>query len=87
MRSLATPAPDADGACGIADFAVEEPGWLLLCSDGFSYYADDEKIAALIGELPPDANALAVAHHLVEHARTAGGHDNITVIAVRCDVA
>jgi serine/threonine protein phosphatase PrpC len=87
VRSLAAPGADANGVCGIADFRIEEQGWLLLCSDGFSYYAPDEKIAALIGELPAEANALAVAHHLVEHARNAGGHDNITVIAIRCDVA
>lgn len=61
---------------------VSEPGVLLVVSDGFYSYAEEREIARLVGELPKDIDALAIARHLVEHARTGGGADNITVVAV-----
>jgi PPM family protein phosphatase len=61
---------------------VIEAGVLLVVSDGFYTYADERQIARLVGELPHDIDALALARHLVEHARSSGGADNITVVAV-----
>jgi serine/threonine protein phosphatase PrpC len=61
---------------------VTEDGVLLVCSDGFYTYADEKRIAALVRS-QGDVDALTLARHLVEHARHAGGSDNITVVAIR----
>jgi protein phosphatase len=58
-----------------------EPGDLfLLCSDGLTRELSDSLIESLLGaDLP--LNALCA--RLVEAAKKAGGHDNITCILVR----
>lgn len=61
---------------------LTEAGVLIVVSDGFYMYADDQKIAELIRNMPKDIDALTMSRRLVEHARQAGGHDNITVVAV-----
>lgn len=61
---------------------VTEHGALLVVSDGFYSYADAPRIASLIRALGPDADALTLARHLVDHARDQGGSDNITVVAI-----
>jgi len=66
---------------------ISEDGILLVVSDGFWNYADNppkyeiKTITDLINQLPKDADALTIARHLVQYARKAGGHDNITVVA------
>ncbi len=84
---------------GATDFARASPcpepairvipagaGWLMLCSDGLWNYAP---AAATLtheagGDLAGDGAALCA--RLVAFARDAGGHDNITVAAVRWPV-
>jgi PPM family protein phosphatase len=63
-------------------FEVEpEPGDLfLLCSDGLTRELTDSLIESMLGvDLPLDA----LCTRLVEAAKKAGGHDNITCILVR----
>lgn len=52
---------------------------LLLCSDGLTAMLNDEEIAELLGA---GGSADAACQFLVEQAIRAGGHDNITVIAI-----
>ncbi len=53
-----------------------EPGdCILLCSDGLSGMIDDEEIAYIICQEPPEEAAL----RLVDAANSAGGFDNVTV--------
>lgn len=65
---------------------VEEPGWLLLCSDGLWNYASE---AADLGDVVRAAVAsgggepLRLAADLVDWAVQQGGHDNITVALAR----
>jgi serine/threonine protein phosphatase PrpC len=63
-------------------FHLTEPGVLLVVSDGFYTTADDSAIAKLVRELPAGIDALALARHLVDHARSSGTKDNITVVAI-----
>jgi PPM family protein phosphatase len=55
------------------------PGYLVLCSDGlWNYLTNDSDLPKLI-RAAPDLEATTIANHLVEFARSRGGHDNITV--------
>lgn len=86
---LGKDSPDIVPVCG--SFRVESPGWLLVCSDGLWNYASDP--AALRAQLDVVAGASggtaatmgpeALALGLVEFAKKAGGHDNITVALAR----
>jgi protein phosphatase len=60
-----------------------EPGdLLLLCSDGLTRELTDALIESLLAlNLPLDA----LCSRLVEAAKKAGGHDNITCILVRAN--
>lgn len=69
---------------------VEADVWLLpasgiqrflLCSDGLTREINDEGIAAILAETPPEdaANALVAA------AVSAGGRDNVTVVVVESE--
>ncbi|MGO9338111.1 MAG: Stp1/IreP family PP2C-type Ser/Thr phosphatase [Terracidiphilus sp.] len=63
-------------------FEIEpEPGDLfMLCSDGLTRELSDKVIESLLGtDLPLDS----ICARLVEAAKKAGGHDNITCILVR----
>jgi len=65
-------------------FGLEtEPGDLfLLCTDGLTRELTDEAIAQLLAEPEPlDAKCM----RLVEQAKKAGGHDNITCLLVRAE--
>jgi serine/threonine protein phosphatase PrpC len=55
---------------------------LLLCSDGLSGMITDEEILAISRSQPDPA---AACKALIEAAKRAGGHDNITAIIVQMD--
>ena len=50
-----------------------------MCSDGLSDLIDDEEIASMTVSLPPEQ----VCADLIALAKQRGGHDNITVQAIR----
>ena len=60
-----------------------EPGDLfLLCSDGLTHELTDAQIESLLdADFPLDE----LCSHLVEAAKKAGGHDNITCLLVRAE--
>src|SRR5690242_6832210 len=61
------------------DFDILPGDRYLIASDGMYAYVDD-------GELPKqlaDGDIKEVPHKLVEHANSAGGHDNITAVVIR----
>jgi serine/threonine protein phosphatase PrpC len=63
----------------LTTFAIPTDSALLLCSDGLWNYAPaPEDLARLVRGCTPDADAFTIANSLVEFAREAGGHDNIT---------
>ena len=74
----------ADGEDLVADvvqFTVEEPGTLLLCTDGLWNYAPE---AVQIRDLlKQDGDAITAARVLVDFALASGGHDNVTVAILR----
>jgi PPM family protein phosphatase len=53
---------------------------LLLCSDGLTRELPDDRIATLLDE---DGNLEELCSRLVNSAKAAGGHDNITAVLVR----
>ncbi len=56
------------------------PGeYLIMCSDGLTDLIDDEEIASMTVSLPPGQ----VCADLIALAKQRGGHDNITVQAIR----
>ena len=55
---------------------------LLLCSDGLSNELSDESLAQLASAPIPLEEAV---RHLVDGARAAGGHDNISVVLLEFD--
>jgi serine/threonine protein phosphatase PrpC len=58
----------------------EEPGLLLLCSDGLWNYLPE--VEDLLAVLPRGVPPLEVARSLTATALEAGGHDNITVVVI-----
>lgn len=69
--------PWADAS--VQDFTVTGPGTLLLCSDGlWNYLPDADDLARFVTA----QDATSAAQALVEHALSAGGQDNITVVVV-----
>jgi serine/threonine protein phosphatase PrpC len=58
----------------------DEPGLLLLCSDGLWNYLPEPD--QLTGRLPADRTPLVVAAELTAAANELGGHDNITVVVI-----
>jgi serine/threonine protein phosphatase PrpC len=66
----------------VSELVVDEPGIVVVCSDGLWNYAPtDAELRALIGPINGE-EPLALARRLTRHAIDAGGHDNITVIVV-----
>lgn len=56
------------------------PGDLfLLCSDGLTDMVDDSEIAATLNS---SVSLILKAENLIEQAKSAGGHDNITVVLI-----
>ena len=64
----------------IINFSIPaEAGYLLLCTDGlWNYVPDASQIFALVQQASI-FTAEAISRHLVDFARSRGGHDNITV--------
>ena len=62
-----------------ASFRPDQPGVVVVCTDGLWNYADSA--AAMAGVVPADARTrpLRAAQHLVGFALDSGGHDNVTV--------
>jgi PPM family protein phosphatase len=58
---------------------LEGAGHLVLCSDGLWNYLDNDDDLSKLIRAAPEPDATGVANHLVEFARSRGGHDNITV--------
>jgi PPM family protein phosphatase len=74
---------DGDTTPTVIQFAIPGPGYFLLCSDGLWNYAPAaEQLASLVNL---DGDALTVAQRLTEFARAKGGHDNITVAALKIE--
>jgi protein phosphatase len=67
---------------GLYDVNLQPGDRLLLCSDGLSGMITDEEILQL-SQANPDPAAACKA--LVEAAKMAGGHDNITALIVEMD--
>lgn len=61
----------------IVHAGADQPGTLLLCTDGlWNYTPEAEKIGELVQS---GGDALTVARRLIEFALAGGGHDNVTV--------
>jgi serine/threonine protein phosphatase PrpC len=58
---------------------VQEGDTLVLCSDGLSGMVNDNEIAQIVEQYPPQE----CVHHLIERANANGGADNITVLVAR----
>lgn len=64
-------------------FDVAAPGLLIVCSDGlWNYFERPAQLAEIVAQAA-HATPLEIAGALVDAALEAGGHDNITVAAVR----
>ncbi|WP_167590371.1 PP2C family protein-serine/threonine phosphatase [Oceanidesulfovibrio indonesiensis] len=80
MLDQSVGSPEVEPVTGTLDL---QPGdVLLICSDGLHDLVSEQDIAArlraLRSENPPDLDRCA--HDLVEAAREAGGHDNVTLV-------
>jgi serine/threonine protein phosphatase PrpC len=85
-RWLGDDAPDHTPTT--ASMTINEPGWLLVCSDGlWNYCSPADEMAALVertvGASPGSVEPLALAGALVDWAIGQGGQDNITVALAR----
>jgi protein phosphatase len=67
----------------VFEFEAETGDMYLLCSDGLTRELSDSAIEEL---LKSEGSLELLASHLVEAAKKAGGHDNITCILVRAEV-
>jgi protein phosphatase len=75
---------DVDAAPEIDTTVMEtQPGdrW-MLCSDGLSSYVTDEKMQAVLNNVPDTTDA---AHRLVKESLDQGAPDNVTVVLVDID--
>ncbi len=67
----------------VGSFRLDQPGWLVVCSDGLWNYASaPEQLDAQIAAVGSDDPAM-VADRLVAWANDQGGRDNITVALAR----
>jgi PPM family protein phosphatase len=70
----------------VAVYPVRTPVTVLVCTDGlWNYVSRADEMAGVVDQLQPAAPAIDVARHLTNHALRRGGHDNVTVVAVRFD--
>ena len=86
-RWLGADSPATEVLCSTRDVG-EQPGWLLLCSDGlWNYVSLADDVRALVAEhAAVDDDPLAVSEALVAFANGRGGHDNITVALARLPI-
>lgn len=77
--------PDTHARPDVVVHDLDEPGVLLLCTDGvWNYFPDAEQLAGLLATLPPEGRSPdAMARLLVAHALLQGGRDNATVAIVQ----
>jgi serine/threonine protein phosphatase PrpC len=60
---------------------LPEPGWVILCSDGFwNYFSSARDVSALVQSAGAGASPPLVARRLVTNALARGGQDNTTVV-------
>jgi serine/threonine protein phosphatase PrpC len=80
---LGRDAVDPDPSVG--DLALDQPGWVLVCSDGlWNYASEPSALRPVLDEaLAGGAGPLAAAERLVEWANDQGGHDNVTAALAR----
>ncbi len=73
--------PDAHARPDIVVHDLEEPGALVLCTDGvWNYFPDAEQLEALVATIPVEQRTPdALARVLVTHSLLEGGRDNATV--------
>lgn len=64
----------------IAELALEPDDILLLCSDGLTKELSDDRIAAMLGD---DGDLDSLCGRLIEAAKAAGGHDNVTAVLTK----
>ncbi len=83
-------------SCGIANevkvdiftYKVKKKDFFLLCSDGLSGLIDDQQIMRIVSKHFQDNSEISETHldminqELVDLAKDAGGHDNISIITV-----
>lgn len=67
-------------AMDIHEIEVEEPFTLMICSDGLTNMMEDSEIMKIVNEHPKLVDAVKALNDL---ALVRGGHDNITIVAVR----
>lgn len=67
---------------GLAEYP-RQSGWLVLCSDGVWNYAESAEALARAAGAGLSGDAADLCARLVDFALAGGGHDNITVVAVR----
>lgn len=70
---------ERDVAPDILERVVEPGEMFLLCSDGLSGLVDDDVIAKILNENPPDK----VVQACVQQALANGGDDNVTVMLIQ----
>jgi serine/threonine protein phosphatase PrpC len=85
-RWLGADAPEHKPAT--ATMTLNEPGWLLVCSDGlWNYCSAAEDLAVLVRHTsstsPAAGEPLTLAGALVSWANAQGGHDNISAALAR----
>jgi PPM family protein phosphatase len=86
QRSIITRAlgPEPDVVVDTMTYRARPGDVYLLCSDGLTTMVKEDRIAAILA----DADELVAAvERLVEEANSAGGRDNITVVAFRLEEA
>jgi serine/threonine protein phosphatase PrpC len=67
----------------VATISADQPGRLVLCTDGlWNYVPTVGELAGLIEGLPAESSPSAIARALTEVALVRGGRDNITVTVV-----
>ena len=73
----------SDDPYRVSTFTPPGAGRVVVCSDGlWNYAADPRSLLALAGARALGSPPAELAHHFVDAALAAGGHDNITVIVI-----
>jgi len=80
-RWLGGDAPDEPPQ--LVTLEADEPGSLVLCTDGlWDYSPEADDLGRLVRQLPEASSPLAIARLLVDGALARGGHDNITAAVI-----